>query len=223
MPTTRLGLVQPANTDSADIAVIHNPQMDKIDSILEALVVPNSGSYPLTPFDGQIIWDKALKLLLLWSASTTQWVELLSPNWGFGKVDYKKFTGSASINNTEGGPYMSITMTQRTGRKYRINYSVNMSTPSTNFSGGTQARIRASAAGGTSVSVSDSLIYSKYMDYDNVETGGEVPYQGWTEFQAVTTGLITIGWFMYKDNTSGNATLGASTAENNFWIEDIGQ
>jgi hypothetical protein len=219
MPTTRLGMVQPINADNADVAVAINPQMQKIDDVIEALVCTSSATYPLTPFLGQIIWDKALRTLFEWSGSV--WIELFSPKWGFGKVGYVAWTGTSVVNNNEIGPYASITMTQINGRKYRVHYTFNSSIPGQFAAGGMQARVR--SASGTAVTTSGSLIYGKYIDYFDPNSGGQQnSYQGWTEFQASDNTQITLGLFLSKDNSySGNLTPASSSA-NNFWIEDIG-
>jgi hypothetical protein len=219
MTTSKLGLVQPVNSDLADVAVAINPQMQKIDDVLEALVCLNSGSYPLTPFTGQIIWDKTLRTLYGWNGAA--WIELFSPKWGFGKVGYVAWTGTSAVNNAEIGPYASITMTQINGRKYRIHYTFNSSIPGQFAAGGMQARIR--SASGASVTTSGALIFSKFIDYFDPNSGGQQNnYQGWTEFQATDNTQITLGLFLSKDNSySGNLTPASSSA-NNFWIEDIG-
>lgn len=221
--TPRLGLSLPVGSDIADIKLAMNPQLDKIDSVFDALEC-SSAARPAVPFDGQIIWETDTQYLRTWVASLAAWHTLARYQRPYGKMGLlqSQAAGVTVAKNTEQGPFFAVTVPTKYHRRYAMRYSMSLEITDANSNvGDNQIRIR--YAPGAAVAVTDTLHWWTWADLP-VAQNQDWPIQGSTTYYegAANPPLqITFGLFISRGNSNGTIRPAASS-NNVFMVEDTG-
>lgn len=217
--TPKLGMYLPVSaSDVADVQIDLNNQIQKIDDVFDCIVA-TSGTRPISPFAGQLIYETDTKLLQEYSGAT--WKPILSPTWPFGKIDYQTGLSTPDVTANQEKLIAKSSWNQVNGRKYRAGYNACLNTHGVNNQfGDNQFRIRSSTRV-NDIATSDPLVYWNWADYSNGNTGATTNHQGFFEFTASSSGPITLGFFL--EHGSSNQSIYVTGADYSCWyVEDVG-
>ena len=179
--------------------------------------VCTSTTRPTAPYEGQTIYETDTDKVLVWTGSA--WYANWNLPWGY--VDGVGGTATTAIVATTPLAVLSKSITITTGRKYRISGSLGFQ-PSANSG--------QNALYFTSTSGSNKLLWYQgetiLANYPQHITG---TYITDASSLGVTSGSAAKTFTLYMRcggngnlNTNPDAVVGASSAEQLFWIEDIG-
>jgi hypothetical protein len=217
--TTKLGLYLPVGSDLADVETSLRTQLQSIDDKIPVHVCTQA-TLPVTNlWIGKLVWLTDLNEL--WFYSSTGWKFILSRSsaWGRKAFSVNNAVGPTVSRNEEKGPYLSCTFNQIQGRLYRIGYSVETDSPnSTDF--GNQIRIRYKYD--SSVSVSDSLLYSMWADQNKNGSTSSVGHSSTFTYTAGQTRQVTFGLFLYRNDQGSEQVFLGGGNYNSLFAEDVG-
>lgn len=192
--TPRLGLRKPGFTDPEQVITDVNNNLDKIDAAVNANVFTSS-TRPANPHDGKLIYETDTKLIAIWSKNLGRWDYIGGDGYARGKrAVVTSDVNSSLTTNTEIGPYISITFTVETARRYWIEtaFCIGFSGSGSGISG--RPRVRWTA--GATVTTAGTQLGSDVID--NYVYGAGSTQDFWHQFEVVPNlnGNITVGLFL---------------------------
>lgn len=221
--TTKLGLRKPGFTDPEAVVTDVNNNLDKIDAAVNANIFTSS-TRPAAPHDGKLIYETDTKLVAIWSKNLGRWDYLGGDGYARGKraVITSDVNSSTTTNNVEIGPYISITFTAETARRYWIETAYNI-----NFTGGSGAGVnsvpRVRWASGATVTTAGTQLGSDAISNVQYLSGGTQDF--WNQFEVVPNlnGNVTVGLFLTTTSTTKNVFFSQATDRSAFLLaRDVG-
>lgn len=219
--TARLGLRKPDYTDPENLVTDINNNWDIIDAAINANSFTSS-TRPLNPYEGRLIYETDTKLLAIFVNGDWSYVGGNGFSRGKRAVITSDVDSATTTNNVEIGPYISLTFTAESTRRYWIEtvYCIAFSGGSGNGITG-QPRVR--WASGNSVTTAGTQLGSDVIA--NMVYGTGVSQDFWNQFEFTPNinGNVTVGLFLSTTSTTKNVFFDQATDRSAFLLaRDVG-
>ena len=179
--------------------------------------VCTSTTRPTAPYTGQKIFETDTKNELTWDGSA--WSKPWNQPWGY--IDGVGGTATTAIAATTPLAVLSKSITITAGRKYRINGSLGFQ-PSAN-SGGNALYFTSTSGSNKTLWYQGETILANYPMFIEGSYITDASALGVTSGTAAKTFTLYIRCAGNGNlNTNPDAVVGANSAEQLFWIEDMG-
>lgn len=220
--TSRMGLRKPVATDTVNVVLDINGNLDIIDDSLGLSPYPSSGR-PANPYPGKLIQVTDTGQIEGWTGSA--WTAF-GGGGAIGKMGSANMTAdSASYTSASGevGPHMSVTFTADAARRYWVESMIFLALSSGSTRAVTNFKVRRAA--GAAVTTAGTQIGSSAPYTAFRGPNGATCYRKIHEIAPGISGQVTVGTFLQVVTGGGvPVTIKGNSAEfkNTLIVRDVG-
>lgn len=219
--TSRLGLRKPDPTDPESVITDVDNNLQLIDDKINANIFTSS-TRPVTPHHGQTIYESDTHLLAIYLTGTG-WVYIGGQAYARGKrAVITSDVDSSSTSTSEIGPFISVTFTAESGRRYWVETAFCVGFSSGSLTGcASHPKVR--WASGTSVTTAGTQIGADILANVCFGQNSTQDFFQIYEFVPNINGNVTVGLFMLGVNSSASVFFDqASDRSALLFVRDVG-
>lgn len=218
--TPRLGLRMPDYTDPESVISDIDNNLQAIDDAINANSYTSS-TRPVNPYNGRLIYESDTKLLAIYVAESG-WTYIGGAGFARGKrAVVTAVSDSATATTVEIGPYISVTFTVETGRRYWVETIYNVGYTGAGLAVSGRPRVRWAA--GASVSTASTQIDSDAYANHNYGQGSSTDFYQLYEFVPNINGQITVGLFLFPTDSTRPVFFNQASDRAAFlFVRDVG-
>lgn len=218
--TSRIGLRKPGYTDPESVIPDINNNWDKIDAFINANTFTSS-TRPPAPHDGRLIYETDTKLVAIFLTGSG-WSYIGGDGFARGKrAVVTSDANSGTTTTPEIGPYISVTFTAETNRRYWVETAFDLDFTGAPVTATYRPRIRWAA--GASVTTAGTQLGSDLIS--NTVYGPGFPQDYWHQYEFVpnVNGNISVGLFLAGIDAARTIFFSAQVDRSSvLFVRDVG-